>query len=91
MRDFSRYLADAHSQTRSRTIEHMRVHALVSRYVLHIPSEFALQAGFVYTRVFVRWAYWRANERACVGRANSKSSEAEGLARAQEERRRGMM
>lgn len=85
-------LVDAHSRTRPRTIEHMRVHALVSHYVLHIRSELALQARFVYTRVFARQAHWRANERTsgraseqgCVGRTNSKSSsEPEGFARAQ--------
>lgn len=76
-------LVDAHSRTRPHTIEHMRVHALVSRYVLHIRSELALQARFVYTRVFARQAHWRASEQGCVGRTNSKSSEAEGLARAQ--------
>lgn len=47
--------------TDSHIIEHMRVRALVSRYVLHIRSELA---GFMYTRVFVRQAYWQASERA---------------------------
>ena len=82
-------LADVHSRTHSRIIEHMRVHAFVSRYVLYIRSELALQAGFVYTRVFASQVHRRMNERSwpCVGRANSKSTETKGIARAQREER----
>jgi len=73
----------------TRVLSNTCVHAFVSRYVLYIRSEFALQAGFVYTRVFASQVHRRMNERSwpCVGRANSKSTETKGIARAQREER----